>query len=1271
MLGIANDNLESCVCLGGRYEIRRMLGRGGMGVVYEAFDRVRASRVALKTMRNLGAAELYRFKKEFRALADVSHRNLVSLLDLEADGEQIFFTMEHIEGVDFLAHVTRQVRSLPLQRVPHATDGDDAHREAETLDMPAGGTRRRTPCDIGRLRPALAQLVEGVAALHACGKIHRDLKPSNVLVTREGRVVILDFGLVAPLGREGAQTGEHGVLGTPEYMSPEQAASGELTYACDWYAVGVMLYEALSGELPFAGPPLSILVTKQEGDPRRPIELAEGVPEDLDELCVALLQRNPSRRPDVEAIRARLAGRALAASQTIPQSRRPLSLTPLGLAFVGRERHLAELSASFEIARSGRTAITYVHGSSGMGKTLLIERFLATLTEHERPVVLAGRCYERESVPYKALDSVVDALSAHLARLDPAEVATILPVGIHALARVFPTLGRVEAVRQAPRRARELSDPHELRRSASLAFRELVWRMAMWRPLVVWIDDLQWGDSDSAGLIHELVRPPDPPPFLLIVSYRSEEAAAPLVQALKQAHARDEEREVREIEVGPLERDAALELALALLPSEDQAARAKAAIAADESGGSPLFVEHLVRHLTAGEALTFSSTGPTLRLDDVLSARVAELPIDATRLLEVVAVAGGPISRSAAAAAAGVDGEAEVTALAVLRAGRFLRSLRTTELYDLDTYHDRIRETVVAQLRDEDRRGLHLRIARALLAGGRSDPETLVAHLREAGDIAHAAELASVAAERAVRALAFDRAAALWRVALERPALTPDEARALRWKLGDVLANAGRGKEAAAAYLAAVEGASAADRLELRRCVAAQLLRSGHLEEGTRALHEVLAEVGTAMPAPWLVLILLVVYELALRVRGIAFRERDRSELPARELTRIDIYWAASATLVAQRPLVSKIFQKKYLLLALRAGEPTRIARGLAMEAGTSAVGGVATHGRTTRLLQAAQALAERVDDPYSSASVVFAEGSTALFEGRFRHAREMCDRAAEDYRSCPSDTTFEMQGASLLSMMALFHLGEMAELARRMPLLVHSARQRGDVYLQCAARIGVMNAVWLAADDPERAKRELDEAMAQWGSADEQVQQYHELVARVQLDLYTGERGFTPESVRTWWTSFRRAQLFRVQLLRILLWHLRGRVALGAFDKSARDPSALARAALGDARRILRENQKWSNPLGRLLEGAAFARRGDKERALACVASATEGFEASDMALWAAAARWRHGELIGGERGRKLIDEAEARFRDQAVKEPAKYCAMLAPGYRPPPSKR
>jgi predicted ATPase len=761
-----------------------------MGVVFEALDRERNMRVALKLLPEIEPVALYLFKHEFRALAELSHPNLIPLYELISDGDRWFFTMEFLDDADdfFLGCQSR----IPLQSDSGpGRDSSDQYNSlgslfgaatAGTASHPFSQVSRavlapsiRTPAlelDYQKVRAVFVQIAVGVCALHRAGKLHRDLKPGNVFVRRDGRVVLLDFGLVADLKAEQVRLasgvapaiGKHAtvtswgfVKGTLTYMSPEQVRDEPLTPASDWYAVGVMLYEVLTGHVPFHDKEEHFVMFKKWGTPPSPSEVRPGTPEDLNRLCMALLNREPAARPTGEQVLAVLLPDADATGATVDEV----------IPFVGRQQDLQRLDACWERMRQGSVVTLHVHGPSGAGKSSLVRHFLDGLTRPGGPVIVCGRCYEQESVPFKALDSVVDALTRYLFALPELEAAGLLPEQTGALARVFPVLRRVPGVAaRVDAEGPGSIDLREVQAQAFMALRELFSRIGQARGLVVWVDDLQWGDADSAALLNHLMKPPDVPLMLLVLTYRTEYIGqSACLGALDGAEnvAPMQGRHRETLELQPLNAADTLLLAQELL---GDGKNEHAEWVVRESRGAAFFVYELARYAKSGAQFPL---GERVNLDAVLWQRVSRLPADSLRLLELVAVAGEPLPLRAIQDA-GSLGALPPQVITHLRAAHLVRTAGPGINDEIEFFHDRVRESVREHIAPAARQAYHGALADTLQASG-AGAEKLAPHYEGAGRLDEAARCYVLAADEAVTALAFNRAEEFFRKAAS---LTPE-----------------------------------------------------------------------------------------------------------------------------------------------------------------------------------------------------------------------------------------------------------------------------------------------------------------------------------------------------------------------------------------------------------------------------------------------------------------------------------------------------------------
>jgi tetratricopeptide (TPR) repeat protein len=1194
-----------------RFEVLAKLGAGATGVVYAANDREAGGPVALKVLKNVAPESIADFKQEFRAIADLEHPNLVRLGELIADGEQWLFTMELVEGVDFLSFVRPDGVAYPA-----------------------------------RIRAALSQLVLALSALHGSGQVHRDVKPSNVLVRDDGNVKLLDFGLVTDAANDlDSRPGDHAV-GTTAYVAPEQAAARAVTAAADFYAVGVMLYEALTGTLPFDGPPLKVLMDKQTQKPRAPQELEPEVDVELASLCMELLAADAAQRPSAARITHKLRGKRVKGQATTHPTR--------SHAFFGRSIELDALVAVLLGSDRTRSRFFLVLGSSGVGKSGLINRAVRRLIS-QGALVLSGRCRAQEAVPYRALDGVIEELAQQLARLSRDAIASILPDHAGLLGRTFPALSRVDAIARAPLPDEQVANPLEQRRRAFSALKGLLASLTRKQPVVIAIDDLHFADADSLSLLRTLVVGSDAAPIGVLCSAGRETRGAQGNEIRLDSLRSSLPEQGEAIVLEGLDEASAIQLAQHLLDLDPLDEPPPAHVVAREGRGHPRLIEELVQHLKEHPL-----DAGHMSIEDVVRTKTAELPHAALHVVTLLAIAGNPMPLEVLRQAASLDPPELSAVLTRLRLSRLVRSIGVRGRERLELCYERIREAVLADV-SEDQRSIHHRaLALAYEAARSEDYEELSLHWARSGARERAAEFAAKAADEALLAFAFERAAQLYQQAVE---LSGDQVSPeLHARHGDALVSAGRGPEGARAYLAAASKKSSAEAIDLRRRAAEQLMTSGHAEEGLAVADEVMTELSlTVSDNPRWSKLLATARMARLELRGFDFKARDTSEIAARDLVRIDACWTLFVGFAALEPTRAPDPITRHLLLALAAGEPYRVGRGLSALSTMMSMSRTGMRPRAQELAERAEAISERLDDPHLTGLCQLNAGLRAFHGGDLDAARVAFDQAERTFQEGCRGAAWEIGTTHFFSLLCRLAMGDVATLSRLSALWHEEARTRGDLHSETNLRVRVLPAVALVSGKPERARRYAEPEVETRGGRVLSVQAYWRSLSLAECEMYEGAMSQARTRVQTLWPMLENMGLLNLRTVFLEAWWLRARTQLAAFSRG--DKSVRASEVLYAASRIESVGVDGAQGMSLAVRAGLAEARKEHENVLPAWKGAEAQLRADGRQLLAQLARLRRGLLGNDDDAARARREARTWLIGAGVAEPERLMQIMMPG--------
>ncbi|MCA9118053.1 MAG: hypothetical protein KDA79_23435, partial [Planctomycetaceae bacterium] len=647
----------------------------------------------------------------------------------------------------------------------------------------------------------------------------------------------------------------------------------------------------------------------------------------------------------------------------------------------------------------------------------------------------------------------------------------------------------------------------------------------------------------------------------------------------------------------------------------------------EQAGGNPYLVREYATFLAAGPLQSPEAKTPNL-LADALWLRTEDLPASARMLLELVALTSRPATVEALMRASGTPAEIR-SALRLLEHRRLIRYRFSEHGFPVDTYHDRVRETLLTRISADRARQHHQRLADVYLSAAGRDAELAAAHLMAAGQPQQAYPLALEAAERAKQTLAFEHRVHSLKLALDCDVAGERKRIALMQQYADALARAGQGREAAEVYLQAAEAADPAEQHELRRMAGVHLTEFGEPIRGMQLLEQSLRPLGITIPAsPRTALLRALWHGFRLQRRGTGFTACEPSAIPPREREKLRAYHSVL------RPYPTRVLERlsltpEFAAAALDAGERESIGIALCWLIAGATWQGRRGEKQIVRYVELAESRVLPHITPSTRAMFRTAQSLAALNNCQWQESDRYTDEALRLCTSQSRPVQALISEARMYSVWAKYYLGHLPELSETIPRLIfraeNNARDTSGYF-----HISICNAIWLVADQPDVARDHLERAAGDWQHELASLDLAHETVARLNLALYVGDRAAAETLLTSRWKPLRRSGVFRSRLFRVVFRGFRGSIHLMP-PSSERIASRTIRRALREARKLDAEGNPLADIQAAMLRAQCAHQTGDSAGAITSLEAVATLCDRLHMQVYAAVAQRVQGRLLGG----------------------------------------
>ncbi|MFK8110691.1 MAG: AAA family ATPase [Rubripirellula sp.] len=1179
----------------GDFRLEKLLGAGTSGFVYRVLDLRVGKRCALKLLRLGTSDDLLRNKLGFRKMMSLEHPNLRRVDRIHQLGSYTGLSMEEVDGKT-LKQTIQDLKKVPL---------------AEAYD---------------RLLSLMRDFGAGLAVMHAKGYVHRDVKPDNLMVDRDGNGRLIDYGLVDSFDLGQATFNTRGfLLGTPHYFAPEVIWNQRYLPAGDIFSLGIVMLEALGSIQRASG---QAKLTRSKHDNAKDAErihiafqeLDDSIPGLIRETCREMLDRDPAERPTALQL-ARLG-----------LDRTPTAW-PLRDRIVGREDELAQISAWVKGIFAGQVGRLHLTGTSGLGKTRIIEQVIEEIEEKNWGQVFYAECRPREDQALQAFDQISDAIANRYMKGDRDELK-LDPVSVAILQGLFPVL---KSVLRSSMRVPPPAESSERLDALEAAVR-LSEELRLVGPLFVVLDDVQWSDSDSLGVLDRLQLATGKQGLGVITISRIADDLQRVTPNVR-------------IDLGPLE----MQDAIGILRSSAESWRVDVSDAmlmamAKAADCVPFRLREMADSFRPGGVFTEidltsdsinDTTAAELGLERLWQAKFERLSEEAKQVLLYVVTAGGKVSTEQLGELTGQQ-DAVDAAVSDLVLQRLIID-EATGGDCISMYHDHVADEMSKVFSSKERRSASH--AWAVLLAKQDSPRKLAAriagHFLEAGEPGRAVSHALLAAEDAEERVSPADAARWYECVVDQ---VDGNERIIQ------LRNAARcyhvadyPMKAAECYDKLSSLVSERENIECQSFSIALLIRSGRFSQVRPRLQELASALRLPQPKPRLFSAVMV--GLA-HVRGLmpwnkSLLEQvvgEESAEEAREGGPLACTPSLEQSHLAQRQqrlrLCLSLIRPMSMFDGLYAAELSAAATRLLPKDGSrvqqvhGAVGEAvfACYDKGARRMEGESSLLRlknvvaNMNSAEASGDLWAAIACSHTLACRWDQVVKPVESSIEHYDRVEDTFGFEKAHTLWPAIWANWHLGRWDELHQSADHLFIDAVRRNDLFQQLVSTGGYGSASWLARDEAAELKR-LYQSMKLSLGKQVQLLDIFAWIGWIQVHLYEGDFVKAWEIYQEYAAALGKMPFSSMQLIRVTKLSLGSIIALQnlSAQSSQENASGWARQVLGFINRLRREQLPFSNVIANLhtgllnqqMERLGLGRESDRERAKVCFAEArTEAME-------------------------------------------------------------